>query len=358
MTAQCRGPGGRRVSAKRKPFSLPCDAAFRLLRKSGRRGLPFIGGLLAVVTAGMAMSAAVGQEALSLWEPVDPFRVAMALADPVELGPDEPAGLQPPACCDLPAVPAASGCVSVQQCGGFVGGAEVIFFKPFGEAGQSAQQVVTLSGADSFLPAWRLWGGWSDAEGLGFRVRWWQYDQFSSTPSGFGFDFSSRLIFQKLDVEATQAVSYRSWDLLYSGGVTWIGNEMQLGASSIADIDRWRLDAAGVTVGLQGIRRSRAFEHWRWQGGAQFSGVFGNALSQTISDPIGDQPSSLGAILEFTVGPRWERSIGGGATAFAGGNAEAQYWMTGLGSVEDGVTPDGQGPLGLVGLSFNLGIRR
>jgi hypothetical protein len=86
--------------------------------------------------------------------------------------------------------------------------------------------------------------------------------------------------------------------------------------------------------------------------------VFGNSVSQTQSDPIGAQPSTVGGILEFAVGPRWERSIGGGATAFAGGNAEAQYWMTGLGSLADGLVPDGQGTLGLVGLSVNVGIRR
>ncbi len=307
--------------------------------------------------ASVACLYASGSEPVPLWEPVDPFRVAMATADPVDLadGPDPEA--YRPNCVELPAVSVASGCTAVESCGGFTGGAEVIFFKPFGEASQTGQQVIAFSNADSFLPAWRLWGGWSDAEGLGFRVRWWQYDQFS-TGTTLGVDFTSRLIFQKLDVEATQRVQYRSWDILYSGGVTWIGNEMALDASNVVGTDRWRLDAAGVTVGLQGIRRSRRFEHWRLQGSSQFSGVFGNGIAQTVADPIGDQPSSMGAILEFSVGPRWERSIGGGATAFAGGNAEAQYWMTGLGAVEDGVTPDGQGPLGLVGLSFNVGIRR
>lgn len=240
--------------------------------------------------------------------------------------------------------------------GGAYGGAEIIFFKPFGEAGTTPQQAIAESGADTFLPAWRLWGGWSDEDGLGARVRWWQYDQFASNADTLGTT-ETRLIFQKLDVEATQQVAFGSWDVMLSCGVTWIGNELNLGDGA-GGPDRWRMDAAGVTAGIQAVRRSRRFEHWRWFGSAQGSGVFGNSLSQTATDPIGTQPSTVGGILEFAVGPRWERAIGGGATAFAGGNAEAQYWMTGLGAIEDGLVPDGQGAVGLVGLSINIGIRR
>jgi len=240
--------------------------------------------------------------------------------------------------------------------GGVYGGAEIIFFKPFGEAGTTPQIAIAESGADSFLPAWRLWGGWCDSDGLGGRVRWWQYDQFSSAVDAVGTT-ETRLIFQKLDLEATQQASCGSWELMLSCGVTWIGNELNLG-DGIDTPDRWRMDAAGVTAGIQAVRRSRRFEHWRWFGSAQGSGVFGNSISRTAADPIGAQPSTVGGILEFAVGPRWERPVGGGATAFAGGNAEAQYWMTGLGSLEDGLVPDGQGAVGLVGLSLNLGIRR
>jgi hypothetical protein len=245
----------------------------------------------------------------------------------------------------------------VENDGLFYGGAEIIFFKPFAEAGTTAQQAITASGATDFLPAWRLWGGWSDEEGLGARVRWWQYDQFSSATDLLGTT-QTRLIFQKLDVEVTQEVSFGTWDMMLSGGVTWIGNELDVGTTATAGVDRWRMDAAGVTAGIQAVRRSRRFEHWRWFASAQGSGVFGNSLAQTVADPIGAQPSTVGGIFEFAVGPRWERNIGGGATAFAGGNAEAQYWLTSLGSIEDGLVPDGQGALGLVGLSFNLGIRR
>jgi hypothetical protein len=240
---------------------------------------------------------------------------------------------------------------------GLYGGAEIIFFKPFGEAGTTPQEAIAASGAEDFLPAWRLWGGWSDSDGLGARIRWWQYDQFS-TASDLTGTATSRLIFQKLDLEATQQVGFGSWDMMLSCGVTWIGNELDLGVGGGGDFDRWRMDAAGVTAGVQAVRRSRRFECCRWFGSAQASGVFGNSVSQTQSDPIGAQPSTVGGILEFAVGPRWERSIGGGATAFAGGNAEAQYWMTGLGSLADGLVPDGQGTLGLVGLSVNVGIRR
>jgi hypothetical protein len=305
--------------------------------------------------------------AYELWEPVDSRLGELEAAHPIDLDtvaevelvrqPGE-IGLVPEDFGTMPLPPTNVSTAPVAvPLGGYYGGAEVIFFKPFGEAGQTVQEVIAETGADSFLPAWRLWGGYTDAEGLGWRVRWWQYDQFSNAEDQ-GVDLFSRLIFQKLDVEATQLIRYRTWDLLFSGGVTWIGNEVDLGQVGAADFDRWRMDAAGVTAGLQAVRRSRRWEYWRWQGWLQASGVFGNSLSQTQVDPIGYQPSTVGGILEIAVGPRWERPISGGALLFAGGNAEAQYWMTGLGSILDGTTPDGQGSIGLLGLSFNVGIRR
>lgn len=245
--------------------------------------------------------------------------------------------------------------------GVFYGGAEVIFFKPFGEAGTQPQEIIAATAATDFLPAWRLWGGWSDADGLGARIRWWQYDQFSYA-SEFGLENFSRLIFQKLDLEVTQQFERGLWDLMASGGVTWVGNELDYGLVGATPINRWRMDAAGVTAGLQAVRASRNYEYWRWVGAVQASGVFGNSLADAVGrageDPVGEQPSTVGGILELSIGPRWERPIGGGASLFAGGNAEAQYWMTSLGSILDGNVPDGQGSLGLVGLSFNLGIRR
>ena len=241
---------------------------------------------------------------------------------------------------------------------GLSGGAELIFFKPCGEAGANTALYV---GDIDFLPAWRLWGGASNEEGQGMRVRWWQYDQTAVLDQ---IQFGTHLIFQKLDLEATQQVEFRRWELLFSGGLTYAGNGLQLidMEKGATPRERWRFDGVGVTCGAQVIRHSVRFPAWSLFGTAQWSGVYGNSV--VPGGRFSLQPNSVSgtcaSILELSIGPRWERTVGGGAILFAGGGAEAQYWTTGLGSQPLYFGRQGffAGDIGLIGLTFNLGLRR
>ncbi len=241
---------------------------------------------------------------------------------------------------------------------GLSGGAELIFFKPCGEAGSTTALYV---GDIDFLPAWRLWGGVSNEEGQGMRVRWWQYDQTAMLDQN---QFGTHLVFQKLDLEATQQVDFRRWELLFSGGLTYAGNGLQLIDSENEAVpgERWRFDGVGVTCGAQVIRHCVRFPAWSLFGTAQWSGVYGNSVvpGGRFSLQPNSQSGTCASIVELSVGPRWERSIGGGAVLFAGGGAEAQYWTTGLGSQPAffGKLGSFAGDIGLIGLTFNLGLRR
>lgn len=255
------------------------------------------------------------------------------------------------------------GCSS-KPMGGFQGGAEVIFFKPFAEAGSTPNSILASSGADEFLPAWRLWGGYANDEGLGSRIRWWQYDQTAtSTPPSPESAFPSRLIFQKLDCELTQQVCFHSWELLVSGGITYVGNEINSVRPDRRFDERYRFDGVGLTAGLQAIRDSARFPEMKLVGTVQWSGAYGNNVATRFA-PVSDAPpfsfeSTTASILELSIGPRWERKLDGGAIVFAGGAAEAQYWTTGLGTLFS-LLPIGAGggDVGLVGLSVNVGFRR
>lgn len=251
------------------------------------------------------------------------------------------------------------GCTS-KPTGGFQGGAEVIFFKPFAEAGSTPNSILAGTGADEFLPAWRLWGGYANEDGLGSRIRWWQYDQTSTSA---GDDFRSRLIFQKLDCEITQQVCFRSWELLVSGGLTYVGNEIDSLPEAGPFDQRFRFDGVGLTAGLQAVRESVRFPSIKMVGTMQWSGAYGNSTATPfVPRPPGEVKSfasTTASILELSIGPRWERKLDGGAVLFAGGSAEAQYWTTGLGTLFSTLPIGaGGGDVGLVGLSVSLGLRR
>lgn len=279
--------------------------------------------------------------------------------------------------------PAASACAPCGPCvgrdfawgrcrtEGYYGGAEIMWLKPFSSAagaffGGSGTGPLGSASADEFLPGWRLWGGHQNCDGLGWRVNWWQWDQFSfgagTVDTGAGGIVPStadvRLVFQKLDLLATQMVSFRNWDLMFLGGVTYAGNETYTSQSIPTQTlsARTRFDGWGLTAGTLAYRDIGWFEGLQGYGGVQWSGVYGNSPGSftnvnpggTFTDAYAGDSVML-SILELKVGTQYERRIGWGAIGFVSAGFESQYWtplQTGLGNV------------GLVGFTVGTGIRR
>ncbi len=224
--------------------------------------------------------------------------------------------------------------------------------------------------ANEFLPAWRLWGGYQNSDGLGWRVSWWQWDQFSyGGETNFFFPNQTsdlRLVFQNLDLEISQMVSFRRWDLMMSGGVTYVRSASEFGLRSVtnpaehtlftSDFNGW-----GLTAGLLAIRNIQRFAGLSGYGGVQWSGVYGNS---NFSYAVNGVPapadiaidSKMANILELRVGTLYERGLGNGIIGFLSGGFEAQYWA-GIGDIDaqNGLIGD---DLGLVGFTVGAGIRR
>ena len=250
---------------------------------------------------------------------------------------------------------------------GLYGGAEIMWLKPF--ASDLSAILLNNSSANEFLPAWRLWGGYQNAEGLGWRVGWWQWDQFSSG-SGDSIllgpsDVDQRLVFQKLDLEVTQMASFRRWDLMMSGGVTYVGSQNNFNASNIngnpgefLNIEG-QFNGWGLTAGLLAVRDIPRFAGLSGYGGIQWSGVYGNSnyyIEQDVQGPESiDIDSTMANILELRVGALYERGLGNGVIGFLSGGFEAQYW-SGLGGLV--YAEVGGADIGLVGFTFGAGIRR
>lgn len=228
---------------------------------------------------------------------------------------------------------------------GFYGGAEIMWLKPFATTFGAA--LINASSANEFLPAWRLWGGYQNSDGLGWRVGWWQWDQSSvgSDQGLIGPENSTnqlRLVFQKLDLEMTQMLSFRRWDLMLGAGITYVGNTSNF-RSDWVDPDpqsffaNARFDGWGLTAGLLAIRDLPRWPGLKLVSAVQWSGVYGNSVIS--GSPFDDEPpqtiqldSTMANILELRIGPQYERALGGGTTLFVGGGLEAQYWA-GLGGL-------------------------
>jgi len=261
---------------------------------------------------------------------------------------------------------------------GFYGGAEIMWLKPFG-SGDIVTQGINGSSADTFLPGWRLYGGKQNCDGLGWRVNWWQWDQFSTsgaqtTVPPFTNTDSLHLVFQKLDLLVTQMVSFRKWDLMLLGGVTYAGNTFNANGvlgpyaegTPLPVNTRSRFDGWGLTAGLLAYRDIAWLQGLKGYGSAQWSGVYGNTnRSWSYRDYPRSTPddanSTLLNILELKVGTQYERRIGRGAIGFVSAGFEAQYWggINGLQFRQSGfMASNAVNDLGLVGFTVGTGIRR
>jgi hypothetical protein len=261
---------------------------------------------------------------------------------------------------------------------GYYGGAEIMWLKPFSSGGGfvsrfgTGNSLFATASANEFLPGWRLWGGHQNCDGLGWRVNWWQWDQFSSGVvtgnQGGAFPVAAdvRLVFQKLDLLATQMVSFRKWDLMFLGGVTYAGNEYSVNESYpplFIFSSQTRFDGWGLTVGTLVYRDIGWFEGLQGYGGVQWSGVYGNSPGSfrdtTFITTAGtfQGESTMANILELKVGTQYERRIGWGAIGFVSAGFESQYWAVPAAFDKPG-NLDNLGNLGLVGFTVGTGIRR
>lgn len=288
--------------------------------------------------------------------------------------------------------------------GGFVGGFEYVWFRPFasngdlpnanfGVAGGAGVTDRTLNFNYQVTP--RIFLGYVGASGLGGRVRYWQYDHGGGTnsttdtnPNSGTFGDTATIAggfkFQTFDIELTQQSSFRAWNFLMAGGVRY--------ASFAADSTNAVVDPLGAPIGfsrltnsISGTGLTTAFQARRalnatgslvWLTNLRGSLLFGNHRSsvyQNVTIPLvgtfttisnSKNRDDLFSIWEINLGPQWHMPLANGGRLFVGATAEAQLWQ-GLGGYSynsGGANTQANGvalgSLGLVGFGGNIGITR
>ncbi len=265
------------------------------------------------------------------------------------------AGCTDNSCCE-----AVKSCDSCCDNGGFVGGIEFLILKA-----HLAGATGPLGGlANSQGPTWdwevapRIWFGKENAEGLGVRLRYFQFDHTASNGGSLGGTaLISGLEMHTLDAEIYQMSQIQRVLLQGGAGIRYSSIERSTsGAGALGGSLTLQHDGVGPTVFLN------AFRPFGDHGLAFYAGGRGSLT-------YGDQKLNVGglnaryqdqlvSILEASLGIQWTSESG---KFFARSGFEAQSWhlgqpnsnlsiplITTLGNATD---------VGLVGASLAIGIR-
>jgi len=206
--------------------------------------------------------------------------------------------------------------VCKDRCGGLIGGAELLFLRPFG-----SEDVFDQNGSAqmNYNPAARLWIGTQNADGLGARIRYFEFDRVSTAAGGNNVGVEAKL----LDLEATQAVNFRRFNMEFFGGLRYAENRIAVPNVSTG------FNGVGLTFGAQVARDLNQSGSLRLASGARWSAVYGNSLIAGGNDSLQSR-DDLKNILELNIGPQYRRQLANGGYLTLGGGLEAQVWNGGF----------------------------
>lgn len=305
-------------------------------------------------------------------------------------------------CCD-------SGCDSGCHRGGMIGGIEYLLLKPYNSEGNApvfddvieiVNQVLPLAGLNQLNePDWdlksavRLWAGYQNAEGLGVRLTYFQFDQsvdaqttFANVGGGVQFvdiGFNYAYDARTFDVEAIQSFNpNRNWNLVVGAGFRYAEyterNLLNIGITGfnpgefigVPGLIETGFDSQsyGLTTSLEarrrvggnfalflGTRASILFGNEKEIIGINAAGGIPPEIQTFINDLLTeDEQDNIKFIYEARMGVEWNRETARGGMLFARMTAEAQYWDKFTG------TPvlNSNGAFGLLGFGLAAGIYR
>lgn len=228
--------------------------------------------------------------------------------------------------CRLKKVECADHCCSTP---GMVAGAELVLARVFGSDNG-------MRGHDyEFAP--RLWLGWQGANGVGARVRWFEY--FEANPAS---PDDSDLHVMTFDVEATSTLPMGSnWRGLLSGGIRYAEyDELDEGGGPVLG-----KHGAGPLIGAE-LHRNLSYR-LNMYGIVREAIIFGNGIN-TFSPGADDY--EIFAITEIQLGVEWNRALAGTARLFARAGVEGQFYHQ--------VGDDDEEAFGLFGGILSVGILR
>jgi hypothetical protein len=241
----------------------------------------------------------------------------------------------------------------------------------------------------------RFWMGYVGCDGLGARIRYWQFDQtgdvsFAVQDAGivanvgpYWEDWDLRdgdvainfgIELHAVDLEVTQDFRFRSAVGVLSGGVRYARVVQDYDAictrlvGSMEDIQLEHVfEGCGPTVALE-LHRPVGCRGLALFGSFRGSALFGD-VDAIVKDLEYEQPNgplldnddvftcsgeNVAGVLEAQVGVEWTRRLSRGADLLVRLGYEGQVWY-GVGSPTN---PQGGPPLGFEGLIVDLGVSR
>lgn len=224
--------------------------------------------------------------------------------------------------------------------GGLIGGGEIAFLRPY-----AAHRLMTYTEADmGFCSAFRTWIGYQNEDGLGGRARFFQFDHTAVSGEAI-----SSLEFKTIDLEVTQRVDFRRWNLLFSGGVRQAETAFYFQRDdSPFNSFFGGYSAIGATFAAQATRDLNASGSLQLATSARWSSLFGNG-SRLNSAPVRAGSDEMLGVLELTFGPQFQRELASDALLTIYGGLETQTWSDAILGGDD---------IGLAGFSAGVSILR
>jgi hypothetical protein len=224
---------------------------------------------------------------------------------------------------------------------GLVGGAELLFIRPYFADG------FVQDGLFGFEAAPRFWLGYKMPSGLGMRVRYWNFDNRGGNEEEGDY----RLDTNVFDLELTDSISLgHDWDLSLSGG--WRYVDFRFVYEDAINSEANLASSNGVTVAFELHRR---LQHGlAIYGGFRASWLFGTLSYEApwLEQGRMNWNDATETITETQLGVEWARSLKQWpAELMVRTGVEAQWWNS-------FATNMSAPQIGFFGYSLMVGIRR
>ena len=248
---------------------------------------------------------------------------------------------------------------------GIVGGAEVAFLRPHSTIGigDNFGGVSFVDVEYDFETTPRLWVGYQGSNGLGARLRYWEFDHSQAQVGGDVFSAFHSLDTYVVDAEVTDTTALGcNWDATVFGGLRYVDyvetrSPFITATGATLVIDQYNSDSIGPTAG--GELRWCVRENFALFGIARGSILMGSQDEFTANGPgplglVDHESNNIFYITELQLGGELTRPLADGGYGFARLAVEAQNWSNFSQQFGGGDS----GNMGFAGFTAAVGIVR
>ncbi len=243
---------------------------------------------------------------------------------------------------------------------GVIAGAEATFLKPHFSAGSGAFDDFDWN----YEIAPRIWAGYQGSDGLGYRIRYWEFDHRQRDPDGANND-AQTVDTYIIDLEMVDSMSLGCyWDASVFGGFRYLefGHERVLlnDAGGLVDGQAYGNSSLGLTLG--GELRRCIGNGLAGYGNVRMSVLMGDEKEFVVTNGAfvqrDEELDNIYYIWEAQTGVQWTRELQDNGYLFARAGVEVQIWDNMAGSGAGALNAAGTEDFGLGGFTFSAGIIR